>query len=94
MSHIKQATIGALLASLIGAGMGFVLWARQLDYSGPNKRMMHEIGWMGLTMVTVAVALACMCIAFLQYLSAREHDEASAEPTAGQGRRRWARDRA
>src|SRR5262245_65469759 len=58
MSHIKQATIGALFASLIGAGMGFVFWARQLDYSGPNKHMMHVIGWMGLTLVTVAVALA------------------------------------
>ena len=93
MSHIKQATIGALFASLIGAGMGFVFWARQLDYSGPNKHMMHVLGWMKLTLVTVAVALACLCIAFLQYLSAREHDEASPEPT-GHGRRRWARDRA
>jgi tetrahydromethanopterin S-methyltransferase subunit C len=77
MPHIKHATIGALVASLVGAVMGFLLWARQLDYHGPNRHAMRVIGLMGLGLVTVAVAVACLSIGFLQYLSAREREDAS-----------------
>ncbi len=91
MPQIKHATIGALLASLIGAVMGFLLWAKQLDYSGPNKRMMHVVGWMGLTMVTVAVAVACLSIAFLHYLSAKEHEGEETAPATADSRQRLAR---
>jgi hypothetical protein len=90
MPHIKHATIGALCASVIGAAMGFLLWAKQLDYKGQNRRMMHLIGWMGLTIVTVGVAVACLSIAFLQYLSAKERqpaDAGSTAPEAGPGAR-------
>jgi len=92
MPQIKHATIGALFASLVGATMGFLLWAKQLDYSGPNKRMMHVVGWLGLSMVTVAVAVACLSIAFLQYLAAKERMEAA--PAAEHPVRRFAPDQA
>jgi hypothetical protein len=78
MSHIKHATIGSMVASLLSAAVGFLLWGKQLDYSGPNRGIMHLIGWMGLGLVTVSVALACLSIAFLQYLAARERAAASA----------------
>jgi hypothetical protein len=93
MPQIKHATIGALVASLVGAAMGFLIWAKELDYSGPNKRIMHLVGWMGLSMVTVAVAVACLSIAFLQYLAAKERDEAG-RATERSARRRFARDQA
>ena len=72
MSHIKHATIGSLVASLLGAVIGFLLWGKQLDYSGPNRGVMRLVGWMGLGLVTVSVALACLSIAFLQYIAARD----------------------
>ena len=67
MSHVKHATIGSLVASLMGAALGFLLWARQLDNNGANRGVMRLIGWMGLGLVTVSVAIACLSIAFLQY---------------------------
>ena len=85
MSHIKHATIGSLVASLLGAVVGFALWGKQLDYSGPNRGTMRLVGWMGLGLVTVSVALAFLSIAFLQYLAARERAAASAR--AGRARR-------
>ena len=90
MSHIKHATIGSLVASLLEAVMGFLLWGRQLDYRGPNRGAMRMVGWMGLGLVTVSVALACLSIAFLQYLASRERDTASSDG-AGRIRRRLAR---
>jgi high-affinity nickel permease len=89
MPHIKHATIGALVASLVGALMGLLLWARQLDYRGPNQHAMRVIGLMGLGLVTVAVAVACLSIAFLQYLTSREREEASVD--AAERRSRLAR---
>ena len=84
MSHIKHATIGSLVASLLGAAVGFLLWGKQLDYSGPNRGTMHLVGWMGLGLVTVSVALACLSIAFLQFLTTRERAEASSEARRSQ----------
>ena len=84
MSHIKHATIGSLLASLLGAAGGLLLWAKQFDYRGPNRGTMRMIGWMGLGLVTLSVAVACLSIAFLQYLMSRERASA---PT-GQRRNR------
>ena len=40
---------------------------------------MHLVGWMGLGLVTVSVALACLSIAFLQYVVARERAAASSD---------------
>lgn len=71
VSHIKHATIGSLIASLLGGAGGLLLWAKQFDYRGPNRGTMRMIGWMGLGLVTVSVAVACLSIAFLQYLMAR-----------------------
>jgi len=85
MPHIKHATIGALCVSVIGAVMGFLLWAKQLDYQGQNRRIMHLVGWMSLTVVTVAVAVACLSIAFLQYLSAKEREQLAVAPTPQDG---------
>jgi hypothetical protein len=76
VSHIKHATIGSLLASLLGAAGGLLLWAKQFDYRGPNRGTMRMIGWMGLGLVTVSVAVACLSIAFLQYLMTRERASA------------------
>jgi hypothetical protein len=93
MPHIKHATIGALLASLLGAAIGFVLWAKQLDYRGPNRHIMRLVGFMGLGLVTVGVALACLSIAFLQYLHAKSREEtteSAAEGTSGRLTRREA----
>jgi hypothetical protein len=91
MSHIKHATIGALITSLCGACMGFLLWAKQLDYRGPNRGTMRLVGWMGLGVVTVGVALACLSIAFLQYLSLRQREDAAAAPRAVARKRSLAR---
>jgi hypothetical protein len=91
MSHIKHATIGALVTSLCGAGMGFLLWAKQLDYRGPNRGTMRVVGWMGLGIVTVGVALACLAIAFLQYLSLRQREDAAAAPRPEDRKRALAR---
>jgi len=44
MSHVKHATIGSLVASLMGAALGFLLWARQLDNNGANRGVMRLIG--------------------------------------------------
>ncbi len=85
VSHIKHATIGSLIASLIGAAGGLLLWAKQFEYRGPNRGTMRMIGWMGLGLVTVSVAVACLSIAFLQYLMARER---AAAPTGGERRTR------
>ena len=90
MSHIKHATIGSLVASLMGAALGFLLWARQLDNNGANRGMMRLIGWMGLGLVTVSVAVACLSIAFLQYVIAREREQGTAE-SGRAGHRRLAR---
>lgn len=79
MSHIKHATIGSLVASLLGAAVGFALWGKQLDYSGPNRGTMRLVGWMGLGLVTVSVALACLSIAFLQYVVARQRAATSSD---------------
>ena len=79
MSHVKHATIGSLVASLMGAALGFLLWARQLDNNGANRGVMRLIGWMGLGLVTVSVAVACLSIAFLQYVMAREREQGTAE---------------
>jgi hypothetical protein len=57
--------------------MGFLLWAKQLDYRGPNRGTMRLVGWMGLGIVTVGVALACLSIAFLQYLALRQREDAA-----------------
>ena len=46
---------------------------------------------MGLGLVTVSVALACLSIAFLQYLVLREREGASAEGGALRRRRPLAR---
>jgi hypothetical protein len=46
---------------------------------------MRMIGWMGLGLVTVSVAVACLSIAFLQYLMAREKATA---PRGGERRTR------
>jgi hypothetical protein len=70
---------------VIGAVMGFLLWAKQLDYQGQNRRIMHLVGWMSLTVVTVAVAVACLSIAFLQYLSAKEREQLAVAPTPQDG---------
>jgi hypothetical protein len=86
VSHIKHATIGSLLASLVGAAGGLLLWAKQFDYRGPNRGTMRMIGWMGLGLVTVSVAVACLSIAFLQYLMSRER--ASAPTRERRSRRR------
>jgi hypothetical protein len=86
VSHIKHATIGSLLASLLGAVGGLLLWAKQFDYRGPNRGTMRLIGWMGLGLVTVSVAVACLSIAFLQYLVTRER--ASAPTRERKSRRR------
>jgi hypothetical protein len=90
MSHVKHATIGSLVASLMGAALGFLLWARQLDNNGANRGVMRLIGWMGLGLVTVSVAVACLSIAFLQYVMAREREQTGAE-TGRRSRRRLAR---
>jgi len=90
MSHIKHATIGSLIASLMGAALGFLLWARQLDNNGANRGVMRLLGWMGLGLVTVSVAVACLSIAFLQYVMAREREQGAAQ-TGRRGRRRLAR---
>jgi hypothetical protein len=86
MPHIKHATIGALVASLLGAAIGFMLWARQLDYRGANRRVMRELGLLGLGLVTVGVAVACLSIAFLQFLHTKSREDAPGE--AGQPARR------
>ena len=72
VSHIKHATIGSLITSLLGGAGGLLLWAKQFDYRGPNRGTMRMIGGMGLGLVTVSVAVACLSIAFLQYLMSRE----------------------
>jgi hypothetical protein len=84
MSHIKHAAIGSLVASLLGAAVGFLLWGKQLDYSGPNRGTMHLVGWMGLGLVSVSLALACLSIAFLQYMAVRERAAASARARRSQ----------
>jgi hypothetical protein len=81
VSHIKHATIGSLIASLLGGAGGLLLWAKQFDYRGPNRGTMRMIGWMGLGLVTVSVAVACLSIAFLQYLIARAKATAPRERT-------------
>jgi len=95
MSHIKHATIGSLVASLMGAALGFLLWAKQLDNHGANRGTMRLIGWMGLGLVTVSVAVACLSIAFLQYVMAREREggvtERGVTDRARRERRRLAR---
>ena len=78
VSHIKHATIGSLIASLLGGAGGLLLWAKQFDYRGPSRGTMRMIGWMGLGLVTVSVAVACLSIAFLQYLMSREKATAPA----------------
>lgn len=78
VSHIKHATIGSLIASLLGGAGGLLLWAKQFDYRGPNRGTMRMVGWMGLGLVTVSVAVACLSIAFLQYLLSRERVETPA----------------
>ena len=90
MSHVKHATIGSLIASLMGAALGFLLWARQLDNNGANRGVMRLIGWMGQGLVTVSVAVACLSVAFLQYVMAREREQSAAQ-TGGRRRRRLAR---
>jgi hypothetical protein len=90
MSHIRHATIGSLVASLMGAALGFLLWARQLDNHGANRGVMRLIGWMGLGLVTVSVALACLSIAFLQYVMAREREQGATQ-ASGRAQRRLAR---
>jgi hypothetical protein len=90
-AHIKHATIGALLASLLAAVIGFLLWAKELDYHGPNRHIMRLVGFMGLGLVTVGVALACLSIAFLQYLHARAR-EGSLQSTADGSSGRLARE--
>ena len=78
VSHIKHATIGSLIASLLGGAGGLLLWAKQFDYRGPSRGTMRMIGWMGLGLVTVSVAVACLSIAFLQYLMSQEKATAPA----------------
>ncbi len=85
VSHIKHATIGSLIASLIAAAGGLLLWAKQFEYRGRNRGTMHMIGWMGLGLVTVSVAVACLSIAFLQYVTSRERASA---PSSGERRTR------
>jgi hypothetical protein len=80
MSHVKHATIGSLVASLMGGALGFLLWAKQLDNDGPNRAAMRLLGWMGLGLVTMSVAVACLSIAFLQYIVAREHEQGVRQP--------------
>jgi len=65
-------------------------WGHGLDNNGANRGVMRLIGWMGLGLVTVSVAVACLSIAFLQYVMAREREQAGAE-TDRRSRRRLAR---
>jgi hypothetical protein len=88
MSHVKHATIGSLVASLMGAALGFLLWARQLDNHGANRGTMRLIGWMGLGLVTVSVAVACLSVAFLQYVMAQERERGESPRTMTEGGRR------
>jgi hypothetical protein len=86
MSHVRHATIASLVASLVAAAMGFLLWGKQLDYNGPNRGTMRLVGWMGLGLVTMGVALACLSLAFLQYVVARERETAGAGERSRLGR--------